>query len=60
MEGELIEYVRAYPMLYDFKNKYYRNQVVRKEAWDEIGEKLGKSGEYKHFKNVMMIKIFFL
>ncbi|XP_022161057.1 uncharacterized protein LOC111027144 [Myzus persicae] len=45
MEGELIEYVRAYPMLYDFKNKYYRNQVVRKEAWDEIGEKLDKSGD---------------
>jgi len=44
MEEELIKYVRINPILYDFKNKEYRNQLARKEAWDEIGVKLGKSG----------------
>lgn len=49
IEEKLIEYVRAYSILYDFKNKRYKNQISRKVAWNEIGEKLGKSDEYKHF-----------
>ncbi|XP_049770504.1 uncharacterized protein LOC126109527 [Schistocerca cancellata] len=44
----LTEYVRSNPMLYDPTNREYRNQHSRKEAWDEIGEKLGITGnEYK-------------
>nr|CAH7756436.1 unnamed protein product [Callosobruchus chinensis] len=41
MEETLIEYVRANPVLYDPASRAYRNQNSRKEAWDEIGEKLG-------------------
>ncbi|XP_054012737.1 uncharacterized protein LOC128894773 [Hylaeus anthracinus] len=40
----LIEHVRANPVLYDSTNREYRNQNARKEAWDEIGEKLGMPG----------------
>ncbi|XP_049840835.1 uncharacterized protein LOC126285502 [Schistocerca gregaria] len=40
MEEMLIEYVRSNTVLYDPTNREYRNQHSRKEAWDEIGEKL--------------------
>ncbi|XP_055903650.1 uncharacterized protein LOC129939602 [Eupeodes corollae] len=46
MEEELIKLVRESTILWDLKHRDYRNQTSRKEAWDAIGEKLGKSGEY--------------
>jgi hypothetical protein len=47
MEEELIEHVRCRPLLYDPSNREYRNQNVRKEASDEIGENFEISGQYK-------------
>lgn len=44
-EEMLIEYVRANKILYDSTNREYRNQFSRKQAWDEVGEKLGVSGQ---------------
>lgn len=32
----------ANPILYDFNNKLYRNQLAETEARDEIGEKVGE------------------
>jgi hypothetical protein len=46
MEEELIEHVRCRPLLYDPSNRENRNQNVRKEAWDETGEKFEISRQY--------------
>jgi hypothetical protein len=46
MEEELIEHVRCRLLLYDPSKRDYRNQNVRKEAWDEIGEKIEISSQY--------------
>jgi hypothetical protein len=46
MEEELIEHVRCRPLPYDASNREYRNQNVRKEAWDEIGEKFEILSQY--------------
>ncbi|XP_055856876.1 transcription factor Adf-1-like [Episyrphus balteatus] len=46
VEEELIEQVRANPILYDLKNKQYRNLVLRKETWDSIGDNLGSTGDH--------------
>jgi hypothetical protein len=54
MEEELIEHVRCRPLLYDPSNREYRNKNVRKEAWDEIKEKIEISGQYK----LILITIF--
>jgi hypothetical protein len=46
MEGELMEHVRCRPLLYDLSNREYRNQNVRKKAWDEIVEKFEILSQY--------------
>jgi hypothetical protein len=47
MEEELIEHFRCRPLLCDPSNREYRNQNVRKEVWDETGEKFEISRQYK-------------
>lgn len=41
-EENLIENVRTHTSLYDVFSVDYKNQNIRKEAWQEIGEALGK------------------
>lgn len=43
-EEQLIEYVHENPISYNFNNKLYRNQLARKETWDEIGKSLASLG----------------
>ncbi|KAL1488986.1 hypothetical protein ABEB36_014765 [Hypothenemus hampei] len=43
-DGLLITLVQQYEEIYNLKNKYYSNQQRRQNIWDEIGEKMGQSG----------------
>ena len=45
MEEQLIEYVRGYDHLFNPQNKDYRDLKARREAWEEISERLGISGK---------------
>lgn len=45
-EENLIENVRAHTSLYDIFSEDYRDQNVRKEAWEEIGDALKISRKY--------------
>lgn len=46
MEIILIEHVRAHSCLYDIKSKYYRDQSMRQEAWEEIGREMNVTSKY--------------
>ncbi|XP_063865402.1 uncharacterized protein LOC135103301 [Scylla paramamosain] len=45
MEEQLIEYVRGYDHLFNPRNKDYRDQKARREAWEEISGKIGISAD---------------
>ncbi|XP_068246734.1 uncharacterized protein [Palaemon carinicauda] len=45
MEEQLIEYVRGYDLLFNPRNKDYRDQNARREAWEEISRKIGISAD---------------
>lgn len=44
-EDNLIENVRAHKSLYDVFSIDYKDQNIRKEAWEEIGRNLKMSGK---------------
>lgn len=43
-EENLIEHVRAHTSLYDVFSSEYKDQNIRKEAWEEIGGQMNVSG----------------
>lgn len=44
-EESLIEHVREHKSLYDVFCAEYKDQNIRKEAWEEIGTNLQMSGK---------------
>ena len=44
MWEQLSAYVSEYPVLFDKSNKEYHRKDVKRNAWTEIGEKLGLEG----------------
>lgn len=44
-EEELIIHVQSYPFLYDLENARYSNQLIRENAWEEIGIKMKCKGK---------------
>jgi len=49
----LIALVRENPVLYDKKHKDYKNQEVKKDAWNVIREAIGLSSGILMFINVI-------
>ncbi|KAF0714353.1 transcription factor Adf-1-like [Aphis craccivora] len=47
MEEMLIEKVREHNVLYDHGSSDYRDQHIRKNAWEEIGQELKISVSYE-------------
>lgn len=45
MESALIDQVKEHPCLFDIKSKYYRDQTMRQEAWEEIGKEINLTGK---------------
>lgn len=58
MEEQLIEYVRGYDHLFNPRNKDYRDQKARREAWEEISGKIGISGKLTLYLFYLLNTIF--
>ncbi|XP_071652264.1 uncharacterized protein [Temnothorax longispinosus] len=42
----IIHYVRSLPQLWDFKNKEYRDNVVKKKLWCQVAQELNVTDEF--------------
>ncbi|CAL1672177.1 unnamed protein product [Lasius platythorax] len=42
----IIHYVRSRPQLWDFKNKQYRDNVLKKKLWCEVAQELNVTDEF--------------
>lgn len=49
MDLLIIDHVREHPCLYDMKSKFYRDQTMRQEAWEEIAREINSTGTYLRF-----------
>lgn len=47
-ENEIIDFVKQHQELYNPKDKNYKNKIHRDGLWNEIGEKIGKTGTLKY------------
>ena len=44
MELLIIDHVREHPCLYNIKSKFYRDQAMRQEAWEEVAREINLAG----------------
>lgn len=52
-EERLIDFVKSNPPLYNPRDSLYKNKSYRDRLWDDIGQKLEKSG--KHYLEIAPI-----
>lgn len=43
-EMEIIDFVKQHPLLFNPKDREYKNRAMRDKLWNELGEKLSKTG----------------
>lgn len=42
----IIDFVKQHSLLFNPKDSDYKNKALRDKAWNDLGEKIGKSGCY--------------
>lgn len=42
----IIHYVKSRPQLWDFRDKQYRDNVLKKKLWCEVAQELNVTGMY--------------
>lgn len=43
-DTQIIDFVKQHPLLYNPKDREYKNRTMREKLWNDLGEKFCKSG----------------